>query len=56
MSYFLIITWLTSVGLQIHSVDFNTASSCYDAKAKIEASLKELGRPSPVLKMECVKK
>lgn len=55
MSYYLIITWFTSIGLQTQSIDFNSATTCYDAKTKIEASLKELGNQRSV-KLECMKK
>jgi hypothetical protein len=54
MSYFLIITWITHQGLAVHSIDFNSATTCYDAKTKIEASMKSLNMKPQSL--ECVKK
>mgnify|MGYP003345892687 FL=1 len=55
MNYILIALWFNTAGLQVSMTEVTSASSCYEAKAQIEAYGKGM-KDRTNLQVMCVKK
>lgn len=53
MNYILVVIWLTNAGPQMHSIEFGSATQCYEARDTIK---KQFSPPYDVKSITCLKR